>query len=310
MKYYILAALIAFITSGCGNPKSKEENKVKDQSGYQTKGKFYSVDKSTFLLSSPLESAPKVIDGINSSPIHKEYCLIDTLYKLSVIETKDEWSKVKVISPDWLTATYIGWIKTMSLTEFYEKVFEPSKSKLAISNEPLIKTQMNESDILKAKISNGINNINKGDDISKVDLTSLQGINIALSIFKIYSHLVKDGDASSDKEVLKLTNQLKSKCIASQMRYFPKIRKAYYQLTKERLWEHDIDVTIAGKNNTILKLTGGYFSANANKKETQETLHEMLSNLRFKQTQYRWYKGQDEYTYYTIESNSDNKLVD
>lgn len=307
MKYYILAALFAFTLSGCGNPHSKEENKRKDQSGSQTKGKFHSVDKATFLLSSPLESAPKVIDSLNSSPIHNEYCLLDTIYKLSVIETKDKWSKVKVITPEWLARTYIGWIQTRDLNEFHERNSKPSKSELIRSSKPLIKTQMNESDILKEKISNGIRDVNNGDDISKVDLTSLQGINIALSIFKIYATIVNDGNASSDKDILKLTNQLKSKCTASQIKYFPKIRRAYYQLTKDKLWEHDI--AVGGNGNSILKFTGGYFAANANIKETQDALHEMLTTLRFKQTQYRWYKSQDEYTYYTIKSNSDSKLM-
>ncbi|WP_090500132.1 hypothetical protein [Pedobacter terrae] len=310
MKYYILTALIAFIISSCRNPDSTAENKRKDQPSSQTKGKFYSVDKASFILSLPEEFAPKVIDSINSSPIHNEYCLLATKYKLSVIETKGNWSKVKVVAPDWLTKTYIGWIHTKSLTEYHEQVYKPSEPKSINSNKPLIKTQFDESDILKVKISNAIKDVNRGDDISSVDLTSLKGINTALSIFKIYAQLVSDGNASSDKEILILAKQLKNKCIASQLKNFPKIRRAYYKLTKDQLWELDIDVTISGKSNSILIFTGGYFAANANIKQTQEALHGMLDSLRFKQTQYRWYKGQEEYTYYIIKSNSDSVLID
>ncbi|CAH0185976.1 MULTISPECIES: hypothetical protein [unclassified Pedobacter] len=119
MKYYILAALIAFIISGCGNPNSKEENERKDQSGYQTKGKFYSVKITTFLQTSPSQSAPKLIDSINSSEIHKEYCLLDTTNKVIITEIKDSWCKIKVIEPEWLSKTYIGWIPSDNLVEVH-----------------------------------------------------------------------------------------------------------------------------------------------------------------------------------------------
>ena len=167
-----------------------------------------------------------------------------------------------------------------------------------------------ESEVLGLRISNSISSIDKEDDVSKLDLSSITGINSAIAIFKIYARTVRDGNASSDKEILRLTKTLQRKAIASQIKNFPRIRNAYYKIAKNQLWEHDIDVTIGGANNTTLKLTGGYFTANANKKETQASLHEILTSLRFKQTQYRWYKGQDEYTYYTIESSKDAMLLE
>ena len=141
-------------------------------------------------------------------------------------------------------------------------------------------------------------------------IIEFNGINSAIAIFKIYARTVRDGNASSDKEVSRLTKTLQRKAIASQIKNFPRIRNAYYKIAKNQLWEHDIDLTIGGANNTTLKLTGGYFAANANKKETQESLHEILTPLRFKQTQYRWSKGQDEYTYYKIESTKDATLLE
>lgn len=119
MKYYILTAVIVFILSGCGNPNSKEENKVKDQSGFQTKGKFYSVKKTTFLQTSPSQSAPKLIDSINSSEIHKEYCLIDSTSKVVITEIKDNWCRIKVIEPESLSKTYIGWLPMDKLVEVH-----------------------------------------------------------------------------------------------------------------------------------------------------------------------------------------------
>ena len=95
-----------------------------------------------------------------------------------------------------------------------------------------------------------------------------------------------------------------------RLRTFPKIRKAYYEFLRKNLWESDIDVDLSGSGNTILKFTGGSFAANKNIKITQETLREMLTMLRFKQTQYRWYEGEDEYTYYKMKTPKDSEIVD
>lgn len=110
--------------------------------------------------------------------------------------------------------------------------------------------------------------------------------------------------------MLNLTAELEKKVIQSQQKNFPKIRKAYGEFLKNKLWEEDIYVELAGPGYSVVKFTGGYFAANKNIKETQETLNEMLQLLRFRQTQYRWHKGQDEFTYYTIDSNRDSEIVD
>ncbi|HRP90743.1 MAG TPA: hypothetical protein PKX92_11980 [Edaphocola sp.] len=163
---------------------------------------------------------------------------------------------------------------------------------------------------LKTKIENNIKSIEGGDDLTKNELNSATDFQIAIAIFKAYALTINEGKQSTDKEVLKLTDELQKKVIASQQKNFPKLRAAYYKFIKNTLWEHDVDVNLSGSNNTTLKFTGAYFAANKNIKTTQEALHEMLTLLRFKQTQYRWYKGEDEYTYYNIESPKDNEIVE
>lgn len=175
---------------------------------------------------------------------------------------------------------------------------------------PRTKANLLKPEDIKSRINNRIKGIDKEDDLSKLDFSSLNGINRAIAIFKIYARTVREGNASPDKEVLKLTKTLQRKAVASQIKNFPRIRNAYYKIAKNQLWERDIDVTLGGTNNTTLKLSGGYFAANANIKGTQESLQEILKSLRFKQTQYRWYKGQDEYTYYKIESSKDAILLE
>jgi hypothetical protein len=163
---------------------------------------------------------------------------------------------------------------------------------------------------LKTKIANNIKSIDGGDDLTKSPMTTATDFQIIAAIFKAYAMTVNEGRTSSDKEVLKLTAELQKKVIASQQKNFPRVRKAYYEFIKNKLWENDVYVDISGNGNTVIKFTGGFFAANKNIKETQEALSEMLILLRFKQTQYRWYRGQDEFTYYTIESSKDSELVE
>jgi hypothetical protein len=161
---------------------------------------------------------------------------------------------------------------------------------------------------LKTKIQNNIKSLTGGDDLTKNEMTSASDFQITVALFKSYAMTINEGKKSTDKEVLKLTDELQKKVIISQQKNFPKIRNAYYKFIKNTLWEHDVEVDISGGSNTTLKLSGGYFAANKNIKSTQETLHEMLTLLRFKQTQYSWYNGQDDFTYYTIESPKDSEI--
>jgi hypothetical protein len=163
---------------------------------------------------------------------------------------------------------------------------------------------------LQTKLANNIKSLDGGDDLTKSPPTSALDFQITAALFKAYAVTIHEGKESSDKEVLQLTAELEKKVIASQQKNFPKLRKAYYEFVKDKLWENDVYVDLSGAGNTVIKFTGGYFAANKNIKTTQEALHEILQLLRFKQTQYRWYKGQDEYTYFTINSNTDSEIVE
>ena len=162
---------------------------------------------------------------------------------------------------------------------------------------------------LKTKIVNNIKSLDAGDDLMS-DLSSATNIQIAAAVFIAYASIIKEGRQSSDEEILKLTADLEERVRAYQVKNFPKVRRAYYEFAKKTLWENDVDVDLSGSGNTVLKFTAGHFAANKNIKMTQESLSEMLTILRFKQTQYRWYKGEDEYTYYKMETPKDSEIAD
>ncbi|PIF43927.1 hypothetical protein CLU96_0851 [Chryseobacterium sp. 52] len=179
------------------------------------------------------------------------------------------------------------------------------------NKEELIQTEKKSEDKidLKTRLENNIKGIDEGQDLAK-NVKSLDGIVIVLALYKVYSSIINEGKSSKNSDEQELAKKLEKKVINSQVKTFPKLRYIYYELIKDKLWVNDVDVRILGSSNKTIQFTAGYFASNKNIKETQATLHEMLLNLRFKQTQYKWYSGDDEYTYYNIESSKDSEIIE
>lgn len=177
-----------------------------------------------------------------------------------------------------------------------------------VASETTEKTEkVSDLETLKTKLKNNIKSLDS-DDLTSSPLKSAQEFTIAVALFKAYAITINEAKSNKDKEVQKLISDLENKVVKSQVKNFPKLRKAYYEFLREKLWENDIDVNLSGKNNTTLSFTASYFAANKNIATTQESLNEMLNYLHFKKTEYSWYKGQDEFTYYDIKSDRDNEI--
>ena len=112
-------------------------------------------------------------------------------------------------------------------------------------------------------------------------------------------------DIVADPKALKIAKAAKSKIIAMQIKWFPKLRKAYAEKCKILLWENDITVE---QNGTTLTFIGGIFATNANKRDFQEKLRSNLNSLRFKRINYKWIRDDDNYTYYKLSNFKDNEL--
>lgn len=98
----------------------------------------------------------------------------------------------------------------------------------------------------------------------------------------------------------------KLKLIKTQKNVYPKMRKAFAEDAKNRLWEQDIDVSYSASGKSIL-LVGAIYASNKNKQESYIALREALYELRFKQICFKWYEY-DDGTYYTIDSSNDNYI--
>jgi len=153
-----------------------------------------------------------------------------------------------------------------------------------------------------------LESINKGIDFSQYR-GNIESLQIEIVLFGTWAKIITDAENSDDKEMKTLAAKLKKKVKQIQIAEFPQLRKEYGKVVGKKMWENDITVTTNGTGARYVNFTGGLFAANKNKKDFQTQLHEVLTMFRFKQSRYRWYEGEDEYTYYTIYEGKDSEVV-
>jgi hypothetical protein len=194
-------------------------------------------------------------------------------------------------------------VKADSLNVIKEELMRKAKEEEEINKafEALLK----KKDQLKAEIKS----IDEG---VKFDIYrgSIEDLQLEIVLFGTWANIIKEGEESDDKEVKSLAKKLKSKVARIQAKEFPKLRKEYASIVANKMWENNITVKSSGTGNNKINFTGGVFASNKNIKDFQTQLYEVLRMFRFVQSRYKWYKGQDDYTYYSIEPPKDRELVD
>jgi len=203
--------------------------------------------------------------------------------------------------------------KADSLINVREEESKLSKEKLERRKqeeaELLAKKRAEEKEFeLKEQIEREINSINKGVNFATYR-GSIETMQIELVLFSTWASIIKEGESSDNSEIKNLASTLKSKLISIQNKEFPILRAEYSKLAAKTLWEHDIDVKVTGAGNRYINFTGGLFATNKNKQDVQNQLSEILTMFRFSQSRYRWYEGEDTYTYYTTFEGKDSDFV-
>lgn len=137
------------------------------------------------------------------------------------------------------------------------------------------------------------------------NLSSVPSIVEAIEFFRMNCHFALRANLEDDEELKKKANEYEAFFKKMQKREFPKLRSSYIAVSKKLLWEHNIDVSGSG---TSITYTAGLFANNANIKAYHEELRSILYDLRFQRVNYKWYKYDDEYTYYTMHAPKDDAL--
>lgn len=139
---------------------------------------------------------------------------------------------------------------------------------------------------------------------------SQTGLTLALALFSVWATICEEGAdlrLSDEEEAIRRT--FKTLAEQSQMKALPVLRNAYGPIMREELWVHDASARTFGNRFSTVEFVSVLFAANRNIKQFQETVGDTLHMLRFKQVQYKWFKGASEYTYYDMESLPDDALV-
>ncbi|PIB28899.1 hypothetical protein BFP77_08255 [Maribacter sp. 4U21] len=137
--------------------------------------------------------------------------------------------------------------------------------------------------------------------------SSFEGLESEVMILSSYANTIEA--AQMYDTLTPVINDFKRKIATVQKKEYPAMRKAAATIFKDKLWVEDIEVSINGTGNTIINFSGGIFAANRNKQEFQQEVQELLKKLRFKEARYRWYKEDNEYTYWKLETPKDEELV-
>jgi len=128
-------------------------------------------------------------------------------------------------------------------------------------------------------------------------------------LFAVWAIAIKEGEGSLDEDTKGLTNNLKNKVVALQVKEFPKIRQAYCSLAATKLLENNIYISTEGSKDDILILTGSFFADNYNIKEIQKILTVILTQFRFKEVRYRLNNSADNIISYNLASPEDRELT-
>lgn len=159
----------------------------------------------------------------------------------------------------------------------------------------------------KEQLEREIKSIDKG--IKFADGNTIDELQMDIVLFATWAKIIKESEESGETEIKNLGKKLKTKVSRIQIREFPSLRKQYAKIVANKMWENDIEVSANGTGKKYINFSGGVFAANKNKKEFQTQVQEVLNMFRFKQSRYRWYKGESEYTYYTMFEGKDSEPV-
>jgi hypothetical protein len=132
---------------------------------------------------------------------------------------------------------------------------------------------------------------------------SFNDINIVLNSLSIIEddfNLLKP--FSDDVKVKSKIAALKNKISQIQVKVYPKLRKAFFDEMKRKMWAEDINVKMSGRNITLI---GAIYASNRNIQSSFEALDVTVTRLRFSRVYFKWYDG-DGGHYYTLNTPADS----
>ncbi|MCC9016545.1 hypothetical protein [Flavobacterium lipolyticum] len=185
---------------------------------------------------------------------------------------------------------------------------EPETSTESFSSTTAREETVNDVPNQIAQLKRELVSIEDGVNFSTYRNT-IEATQMELVLFAAWAKTINEALISENSEINALGEELERKVKNIQVKEFPVLRKAYAKAVYQKLWEQNIETQVLGNKNKTIQFTGGYFANNGNKMKTQETLQEALKMFRFSRVNYKWYKYDNDYTYYEIDSPDDSELM-
>lgn len=116
MKKIFLISVVILILVSCTNKQSNKKNVVVDTNvesviEEESPKNEFAVKEKSEIFKSP-NSKEKVLNRKATNALGETtYCEISRECVVKILDAKDEWVKIQVIEPDWLSSSHIGWVK-------------------------------------------------------------------------------------------------------------------------------------------------------------------------------------------------------
>lgn len=147
---YLLFVLIGSLLASCGQNDNKSNNRLKDEAStnesIKQTPKIYGIEgEDIFIRVGPGENYEKLVNE-KATEMQNETVYAEVDYSCTVIitESMGDWSKIRVVDPDWLSRSHVGWIPTKYILKGESEENKPLE-KLAKSDYEIIKTDHNSS---------------------------------------------------------------------------------------------------------------------------------------------------------------------
>jgi len=141
----IVISCLTIISCSQGEKTASSENEVSSTVENQTPTVFGINGEDIPIRQKPNDKADKVVNEKATQALGEtQYCELGYSTKVEIIEKKDDWVKIKVVEPNWLSDTYIGWIPSKFLiTEADQE--KQSIGALNQSDYEILKTEHNSA---------------------------------------------------------------------------------------------------------------------------------------------------------------------
>jgi hypothetical protein len=161
---------------------------------------------------------------------------------------------------------------------------------------------------IKERLQREIDSLNKPFDNSMYRKDNLS-LSLELALFGGYAKIINEYKSNKDEGIQSLLRQLENKVSQLQVIEFPKMRRALADFIAETMWEYNMTVVAGGTSNKSITFTASMYANNKNIKDSYSALQSSLKSFRFTRANYKWYKYDDEYSYYDIDSHPDSKVT-